>query len=278
MNIKFKLSIWVIVIMAAAVIGITILLLREVSKLSLNLNLRSMEHLSGSNTNNNKEVVGGLGCLLVIDVIQRVLENTLKTNDKIALMAVYSYDGTILAHSKPERIGRNILDVDVELGDSMREILEAMKNGKVYNGIKYDPLLDDNIRFLVKPVQIGDSNCKFSVLIGVSESYVLREIKAVTRFTILMALIAVLVTAAVILIVFGFITKPIITITDTIKNIPDTGNELSGNMARTAAILTIPCHRVRTCGTAGYRRWRGNLLYSLPRSGFLGPYPGNKCS
>jgi methyl-accepting chemotaxis protein len=222
---------------------------------------------------NDNEIVGALGCLLVINVIQQVLENTIKTNDEVTFMAVYSYDGTVLAHSKPERIGRNILDVDVELGDSRKEMFEAVRNGNIYKGLTYDPLLDDNIRFLLKPIQIGNSNFNLSVLIGVSESYISKEIKAITRIAILIALIAVLVTAGIIFVILlGFIAKPTITVTDTLKDISDTGNELAG-MTETAAVMTIYLRRI-----AGYRRWKGNLLYSPLRSGFLGPYHGNKCS
>jgi len=168
--------------------------------------------------NSNSEVVGTLGCLLVIDVIQQALENTLKTNNEIALMVVYSSDGTILAHFKPDRIGRNMLDVDKEFGDSRREIFAAIENGKDYNGVKYDPSLDDNIRFMVKPVELSDSNY-LSVLMGVSESYILRGINAMTRFTIAMAAIAVLAAAAVIIAIYGFVTEPIVTVTDTPKHV-----------------------------------------------------------
>jgi len=139
--------------------------------------------------NNNDEVVGALGCLLVIDVIQKILENTLETNNEIALMVIYSNDGTILAHFKSEQIGRN--------------------------------MPDDNIRFVVKPIKMGDSNFNLTALIGVPESYILKEIKAITRFSIIMAAIAILVTAAIIFIVLGFITKPIITVTDTLKDISE---------------------------------------------------------
>ncbi|MCL1958453.1 MAG: hypothetical protein FWF68_02505 [Spirochaetes bacterium] len=179
--------------------------------------------------NNNNEAVGVLGCLLVIDVIQKVLENTIKTNDEIAVMAIYSGDGTILAHLKPERIGRNMLDVDVEFGDSRREILKAIKNGEVYNGLKYDPLLDDNIRFVVNPIKMYASNFNLAVLIGVSESYVLKETKSITGFAIKMAAIAVFITGTFIFVVLGFISKPILTLTDTLNDISEEQSSITVN-------------------------------------------------
>jgi hypothetical protein len=124
---------------------------------------------------NNDEISGVSGYLTVNNVIQLVLENTKKTNVKIALLAVYSNDGTILAHFKPERIGKNMFDVDVELSDCMQDIFEAMKNKKIYNGQKYDPLLNDNIMFMVKPLQAGNLDNNLSLLIGVPESCILKE-------------------------------------------------------------------------------------------------------
>jgi methyl-accepting chemotaxis protein len=182
-----------------------------------------------NNNKNNKEVVGALGCVLAIDVIQAIVENTIKTNDEIDMVVIYSNSGTILAHYKPERIGRNMLDVDEELGDSRKAILESMKDGKIYMGSVYDPSLDDNFRFVVRTVQIGNSDFSMSVLIGVSESHVLKEIKAITRFTVILALIAILATAAIIFAVLGYVTKPIVSVTNTLKDI----SEGEGDLTRT---------------------------------------------
>jgi len=196
-----------------------------------------------NNKKNNEEVVGALGCVLTIDMIQQVLENTIKTNDEIDIMIIYSNEGTILAHYKPERIGKNMFDVDVELGDSRKDIFKAMKNGNAYKGQIYEPFLDDNIRFVVKPFQIGNSDFNMTMLIGVSESHVLKEIRAITRFTVILALIAILATAAIFFVVLGFVTKPIVTVTDTLKDIsqgegdltrtiPEKGNDEITDMSR----------------------------------------------
>jgi methyl-accepting chemotaxis protein len=178
---------------------------------------------------NNEEVVGALGCLLTIDAIQKVVENTIKVNNEIDMVVIYSDNGAILAHYKPERIGRNMFDVDVELGDSRKEILEAINDGTVYKGQIFDPHHDDTMRYVVKPFQLGDSDTNWSVLIGVSESYVLKEIRAITKFTVILAVIAILATAAVIFVILGFITKPIVTVTDTLKDI----SQGEGDLTRT---------------------------------------------
>jgi methyl-accepting chemotaxis protein len=196
-----------------------------------------------NNNKNNEEVVGALGCLLTIDAIQTAVENTIKTNEEIAIMVIYSSEGKILAHFKPERIGKNILEADVEIKDYAADMLAAMKNGEVYKGQTYDSLIKDDIRFILKPVKIGDSDFNLSVLIGSAEDYILRDINATTRVIIILAIAAILVTAAVIFAVLGLITKPIVTVTNTLKDIsqgegdltrtiPENGNDEIADMSR----------------------------------------------
>jgi len=135
-------------------------------KISNNDNEPTKKMISFVN-NRNSETAGDLRALSVTNVIQRVLEKTLKENDDIALMAVYAEDGTILAHLKPERIGKNMFDVDDELKYCINEIYKAMKSRRIYSGSRYDPLLNEDVKFIVKPLQIGNFDQKLSVLIGV---------------------------------------------------------------------------------------------------------------
>jgi len=182
MNIHFKLNIWEITILAVVVTGLTL------SNLIANITISKMQKGSVENpvllksnryekkqakilspiiNKNDNETANVLKNLAIANVIQYVLEETIKANDDIALMAVYAEDGTILAHLKPERIGKNMYDVDVELGDCIKEMHKAMKHRRIYNGFKFDPLLNERIRFIVKPLQISNLKQNLSLLVGV---------------------------------------------------------------------------------------------------------------
>jgi len=115
----------------------------------------------------NGETAGELKCLTVTNVIQKILDNTIMTNDDIALMAVYSEDGTILAHLKPDRVGKKMFEADEELSYFMKEMQKAIKNRRIYSGFKYDPMLNEYIRFILKPLQIGNLDQKMSLLVGI---------------------------------------------------------------------------------------------------------------
>ncbi|WP_461256663.1 methyl-accepting chemotaxis protein [Treponema sp. R80B11-R83G3] len=192
---------------------------------------------------NDEEVVGAVGCVLSIEAVQTLLEKTIKENSEIDMMIIYSNQGSILAHYKPERIGKKMFDVDVELGDSRQAIFDAMNNDRIYKGSVYDPQHDDTFRFVVRPIKIGTSDFEWTVLIGVSESHVLKEINEITTFTVILAAIAIIATAAVFFIVLGFVTKPIVKVTETLKDIsegegdltrtiPEKGNDEISDMSR----------------------------------------------
>ena len=181
MWIKFSLLVWgitIIAILASGVIMSTLLTYviypdmnkdrldnPSLRKINENENYRKENMIPVSNKNG--EIFETPDGLLLINVIQRVLENFKKANNEIAFMAVYLDDGTILAHSKPERIGKNMFDVDVEFSDYMHDIFEAMNNRVLYKGVKYDPLLNENIKFIVKPFQISNFDDNLTLLIGI---------------------------------------------------------------------------------------------------------------
>jgi hypothetical protein len=177
---KSKNSIWIIGIIDAVAVAFIILLLISEPNERKYLIDNPIAHKINENRytiktipliNKNSEITDSNEGLLLINVIQRVLENTIKTNDEIALMAVYLDDGTIISHFKPERIGRNMFDADVELNDYVQDMFKAMKNRKIYEGQKYDPLLNDNIMFIVKPLHIDNFDHNLSLLIGVHEMH-----------------------------------------------------------------------------------------------------------
>jgi hypothetical protein len=192
-------------VIAVTAIGIIVLLLQYAYIGSTNLCLHNVEHFI-----NHCETTGDHKCLAKINEIQQLLENTKKTNEKISFLAVYSDDGTILAHFRPERIGKNMFDVDDELSSCMQDMFSAIKNRQVFKWHNYDSLINDNIRFIEKPLQVSDSEHSLSLLMGVPEFSVLSEINTISIFIVIMIVIASLSSAAVIFTAFEFFINPII--------------------------------------------------------------------
>jgi len=181
------------------------------------------------------DVAGGVGCVLNIDIMQPVIENTIKSNDIIDMAVLYSENGTILAHFIPERIGKKIFDVDVELGDSIPAVFKAIQNGTTFRDTKYAPTLGENIGFVIKPFQIGNSDYNMAILIGASESYIFSEAREITRITIILAVLALVLSTVIVYISLDNVTKPIIK--EQTVTLSGIGAEQTGNMTKTATAI-----------------------------------------
>jgi len=176
------------------------------------------------------DIVGGVGCILSVDIMQSIIENTIKSNEIIDMAVLYSGNGTILAHFIPERIGKKIFDVDVELGDSIPAVFAAIQNGTTFKDTKYDPALGKNVGFVIKPFQIGNSDHNMAILIGVSESYIFNEIRDITRLTIILAVLALVFSTIIVYIALNNVTKPIVKAAEALKDISEGEGNLNGRI------------------------------------------------
>ena len=186
--------------------------------------LRFMAPIVNPRTN---ETVGGVGCLLDISVMQEGLEDVMKEFDVIAAMSIYFNDGFILASYVPERVGKNLVDVDVIYGNRMQEVQQIVKNGDEVQLASYSPVLKTNVQIELMPFPIGDSGITWTVMIGANEDFMLLEVRKLTSFTILLATLAILISAVVIFITLSRTTKPIVTVAETLKDIAQGEGDLT---------------------------------------------------
>jgi len=168
------------------------------------------------NTRTN-EVVGGLGCLLAIDVIQTSIMDILKNSEVLSVMMMYSNNGTIMGHFLPDRVGKNTRDVDVEFGSHIDAAFQAIQTGTPYQLSMFDPNFNEYCHFVMEPFTIGDSGVSWMIMIGTMDSYVLKEVRQITKFAIILMVVAILASAAIIYFVLSRTTKPIINVAEVLK-------------------------------------------------------------
>jgi hypothetical protein len=148
------------------------------------------------------EIVGAVGCQLDISMIQPLLETAIKENVEIAAMSVYANTGLIIACYMPYRIGKNMLDAEVQFGSYLNDSFEAVKNSKEYLCFSYDPVFKANMQIAIANVSIGGSPTTWSVMIDSIEDYIMRDVKTMTKIIVLLAVIAVVVVLIVIVLLF----------------------------------------------------------------------------
>jgi len=159
--------------------------------------------------------------------MQPTITQTIKENDVIAAMAIYTNDGTILAHAYPDRIGRNMKEVDTVYGDNMQAAVNAVAEGKAFNCYTYSSVMDLTLEVFISPFTLGSSDTSWSVMVATTDDYILSEVREITRFTIILAVIIIAAVAVLLYFVFDFTLKPIVNVTETLKNIAEGEGDLT---------------------------------------------------
>jgi len=174
------------------------------------------------------EVVGSVTCLLTIDGAQPVVESIIKGSDVVAAMAIYTNTGFIIANLDPERIGKRLANAETVYGQRLQEVNAAVTEGRELQltGL-YSQRLKTNVAIDLKSFQVGDSDVTWTIMVAASESYVLRDVRAMTLFTILLAVVVIALGALVIYFALTKTTMPIIKVTDTLKDISEGEGDLT---------------------------------------------------
>ncbi|MCL2093109.1 MAG: methyl-accepting chemotaxis protein [Treponema sp.] len=176
------------------------------------------------------ETVGGVGALLSTAAMQAQVEETIAHHEEISLMIIYSNNGTILAHFIPQRIGAQMTDVDMEHGPNMDAASRAVREGEPFFAITYDPTLDTYVEYFMEPIEIGNSGHYWSVVIGTADAVIYREANDLTLFVVTLAVAAMGISALIVYVVLNLMTKPIVTVTDTLKDIAQGEGDLTRNI------------------------------------------------
>jgi methyl-accepting chemotaxis protein len=117
------------------------------------------------------EAVGVVGCLIDTSILQILTERVIKYNDEVSSSAIYTNTGFILASYVPRRIRYNLVDVEVQYGAHINNVVDAVKNAQEFECFDYDPVLKVKMFMCIVPIFLKDSPSTWSVMIGSTEDY-----------------------------------------------------------------------------------------------------------
>jgi len=177
------------------------------------------------------QAVGVVIGRLDIGMIQPLVEQTIKDLDEVTSAVIYSDNGFILANYIPEFIGKQI-DEETQYGKQLNDVKTAIKNAQEWEGEEFDPELKTNMVMAIANIPIGASPTTWSVMIGTTEDYILRDVNSLRRYVIILASIALVIAVVIIYFVLGTTTAPIVKVSDTLKDI----SEGEGDLTRTIAV------------------------------------------
>jgi methyl-accepting chemotaxis protein len=169
----------------------------------------------------NGQAVGIIGINIELTPSQRTIEKIKPYNTGYAVL--YANDGTIVGHPKTERIGNKFQDSVAQLFGSqgVTAIENSMQSG--------EPVLISNKTDIIQtyPFSIGDTGTNWTILSTVPIKVIMDEVARMTRFTIILAITTLAVSAVVIFLIAGSIAKPIVTVSHTLKDISEGEGDLT---------------------------------------------------
>jgi len=182
----------------------------------------------------NNEVVGNITVLIDIASVQPKVEELVDSHDELAAMSIYSNTGFILGCIAPERIGKMLPDVETAYGDRVQEAYQAVRAGKEFSTRSYSTLLKTNLEVIIIPFQIGNSDEIWSIMIATPETYILKDVNRMTMFAVIIAAIAIAVSAVIIYFMLVETTKPIVLVTKSLREISEGEGDLTKHLAVTS--------------------------------------------
>ncbi|MDR2020997.1 MAG: methyl-accepting chemotaxis protein [Treponema sp.] len=182
----------------------------------------------------NNEVVGRVGVNIDISHTQPVVDNIVNDKDMrdITAMTVYTNDSTIIASYSLDHIGKSLLDAQKTLySEDINMASNVVLSGKKQRFSVYSEILGKDLELILYPFTIGEAGIHWSLMLGTEKNIILEDVNALTVFTIILGISATIIAAVIVFFVSGSITKPIINVAVTLKDI----SEGEGDLTKTVA-------------------------------------------
>jgi len=144
------------------------------------------------------ESVAVIGCQFSIDIIQPLVEQTIKNFEEISSMAIYTNTGFVLASYLPELTGKRLIDVETQYGSYLNEVAEVVKNAQEYECSSYDPRIKANMVMALTPILLAAPATTWTLMAGSSEKYILRKVNQLKPVVIILMSITIIVAVAII--------------------------------------------------------------------------------
>jgi methyl-accepting chemotaxis protein len=176
------------------------------------------------------EVVGRLGVNINTAYTQPVVDAII--NDEamrdIVAMALYSHDARVIASGVPAQIGKSLREAHGSLYSGYTDAVEqAVLKGEKIRVAEYSENLKMELEVIVYPFTISETGVSWSMMLGTDRDVILEEVRSMRIFTIILAVAALIIAALIIYFVSLSITKPIVNVALTLKDISEGEGDLT---------------------------------------------------
>jgi len=178
-------------------------------------------------------VVGVIGFDIPLADIQKIAQTQKPFPDSVT--AVFSNNGTITAHFDEKRIGKNIRVSEADMaGRHLDDFVRAVTMGKPFSFTNHIEALDQNMRIFIVPVPVGESSTPWSYAVAVMEDTIMSPVYEMLSITIVIGVVVLALVVLASLILARSISKPIIKVADTLKDISEGEGDLTRSIPVTS--------------------------------------------
>jgi methyl-accepting chemotaxis protein len=180
--------------------------------------------------NSSDKVVGVVGINYVSSMQQIADDLAKEIYNGAGMTGVYTNDGTILAHFDKVRVGDNMKTNAAEvkiMGNDADQIINSIKEGKLFTIDKFSTFLEKDVHFIYYPINFTNIDTPWSLMVVIPHDEINRPIMEMMFFTILFGAIILIVAGVITFFVANTVVKPIIGVTNTLKDISDGEGDLT---------------------------------------------------
>ncbi|MCL2008344.1 MAG: methyl-accepting chemotaxis protein [Treponema sp.] len=173
------------------------------------------------------QVVGMLSCNLDLIAVQPSVMEIIADHPDVAAMSIYANDGFIIASYIPDNVGYYLHEVPTMFGDNLGMVQQLVRQGgnMVLDG--YSAALNSATMIDLSSFTIGNSDTTWTIMLAKAESTIMAPVNEMVQFAIILAAIVIVVGSIIAFLVYNAMTKPIVTVTDTLKDISEGDGDLT---------------------------------------------------
>jgi methyl-accepting chemotaxis protein len=171
-------------------------------------------------------IVGVVGVDISVDNVHEISQSHVPFGN--GLTAVFSNNGTVAGHFDQSRLGNLLHESEQDMaGPYLDGFMNAIRNGEQFHYTHYIAAAEAEFNIVVTPIRIGNSKTPWSFAVGVPTKTVFAPVTRMQTITIIISIIIQILVIPVAFLMSRTISKPIVEVADTLKDIAEGEGDLT---------------------------------------------------